>query len=543
MMFVRKPTGRRGILSLELLDSRLLLSATSIPDRLASANPDLISCIDNEVIVHGTDDDNVIDVVLGAETHAVTIDGELFEFDATVVDRILVYAGEGNDVVSLTGTAIDDRVEANQRSVELLSTDYIARVEEAESITVETGEGSDRVSLEDTVGDDAFELRHDSASYTTASGRVVTVTGHGRAEAYARQGGIDEVRFFDSPMNDRFVGKYLRSFMEGDGFVNYARGFENIFAQHQEGGEDEARLFDHETDDELTAMAGETVFRVEFATYTVRSFPVVRTYASAGNDTAEVFGFHSIRDVFAWTPESAYMHSTGDYVPGTVPDELLGQTGVIATNVMVGFDTVSARASDTTDRAELTGGPSDDFYVALPGNVQMTSGDAVVNARMFPITRAFGGGGQDTAMLQDSSETDRFVGRALYAYLKNSNYLNYVSGFQVNASASQGGPDFADLSQFDGPGRDYLVYDGGQFLIHGPERSDRVVGFSHARAVADQAGIYEIEPYTQSLTLLGTSDADDVPSDLVIDEFMARLSEPISEYEVIDNVISAITTN
>lgn len=540
-MFARKPLGRRRIRSLELLDSRLLLSATSIPDRLASANPELISCIENEVVVHGTDADNVIDIVLGAESHSVTIDGELFEFDAAVVDRILVYAGTGDDSVSFTGTALDERVEANQRSIELLSADYIARVEEAESVSIGTGEGNDRVSLEDTVGDDAFELRHNSVKYTAASGRIVTVTGHERAEAYARQGGIDEVRFFDSPNNDRFVGKYLRSFMEGDGFVNYARGFEQIFAQHQEGGEDEARLFDHETDDTLTAMAGETIFRVEFATYTVRSFPVVRTFASGGNDTAEVFGFHSIRDVFAWTPESAYMHSTGDFVPGTVPDELLGQTGVIATNVMVGFDTISARASDATDRAELTGGPGDDSYVSLPGNVQLTSGGAVVNARMFPITRAFGGGGQDTAILQDSSETDRFVGRALYAYLKNSDYLNYVSGFRVTAVASQGGPDFADISQFDGPGRDYLVYDGNQFLIHGPERSERLIGFSHARAVADQAGIYEVNPYMQSLTLLGTSHADDVPSDLLVDEFVSRLGEPVSEYEVVDDVIAPMT--
>lgn len=526
------------ILRFETLGSRLLLCASNLdPNIQPIAEENCVLQIGNVVTVKASDADNTLQLDLGAETHRLTMDGEMHEFDASVVDRILIYAGDGSDTVTINGSAADERVESNSRSIEVLAANYIARVEMAEAIQIDTGEGTDRVEFVDSVGDDRIELRPDEARHVDEDGRVVRVTNHERAEAYATQGGIDSVSFYDSDQDDRFVAKYLRSFMVGDGFLNFARGFEHVDAYRELGGRDEARLYDSPVDDELTATATETRYKVEFATHTVHDFPLTRSYSSTGRDTAVVTGHHFITDFFVWEPHSAYMHTNGTYDPDTAAELFLDEEALTATNVMVGFVEMEAVGSDPSDRAELRGSPGNDSYVGLPEKVELVTPTSEVEASFFRVTRAFGRGGTDTAYLEDSAGDDEYIGNARFAYLEGETFLNYVSGFAIDAVSRNGGEDLAEVFEYSGPAKDYLVHSVDAFLIVGPDRDERVVGFAQAIGTGDMAGYVLLAALTNPFVLSGSHSQADQPSADLLEAITLRITAPLPAVSIVDGDI------
>ena len=515
---------RRRNARFEELSARLLLTVTTV---------------ENTATVDASDEPNEISLVMGDELHTLIIDGEVHEFDADVVDRILIFANEGDDTVTIQGSGQDERVEAFDGSTELLSTNYIARVEDAESISINTGEGSDRVEFIDSEGEDLVSLAHDQATFARSGGETVIVTGHERVEAFAQNGGNDIVNFTDSPGDDRFTAKHLRSFMSGDGFLNFARGFESVNAESSVGGEDEARLFDSPMDDQLEVSGTTASYRVEFATHTANNFPVTRAYSTEGNDTATVFGTDSVTDVFRWTPTSAFMYSTGVF-DETAPESLQGEVAETSANIIVGFADIEATGSDPSDRAELFGTAGDDVFIGLPRIAELTTPDARVEATSFGVTTATGNGGDDLAFLEDSLGNDRYVGRERGRYLEGSDYLNYVAGFDTDVVSRNGGLDTFALSEYSGPGQDFLVQQTNRLLVAGPDRSERIVGFSDGTATADNAGLLIFAPYFSPIELNAGHRLDDVPLDEVRDAFEDRIDMVFEDYEVVDGNIQIV---
>jgi|GEM_PF-2536830 len=521
---MRPISPRRRNARFEELSARLLLTVTTV---------------ENTVTVDASEEPNEINLVMGSDLHTLTIDGEVHEFDANVVDRILIYANEGADTVTLQGSGTDERVETYDRSTELLSTNYIARIEDAESISIDTGEGSDHVEFVDSEGEDLVALAPDRATFARSNGQTVVVTGHEQAEAFAHNGGNDIVNFTDSSGDDRFTAKYLRSFMIGDGFINYARGFESVNAESSAGGEDEARLLDSPVDDHLEVSGTMASYRVEFATHTVNGFPVTRAYSTEGNDTATVLGNHFVSDVFRWTPDSAFMYSTGIY-DATAPELFQGERIDDSANIMVGFADIEATGSDPSDRAELRGTEGDDRLIGLPSKVEFTTPNARVEATSFGVVAATGQGGDDVAFLEDSAGNDRYVGRSRGRYLEGSNYLNYVAGFDTDVVSRNGGEDTFSLVDYTGPGRDYLVQQTNRLMVIGPERSERLIGFSNGTGSADNAGLLVFAPYFSPIELNAGHRLDDLPEDELRDSFERRIDQVFEDYEVVDGDIKVV---
>jgi hypothetical protein len=60
---------------------------------------------------------------------------------------------------------------------------------------------------------------------------------------------------YDSAGDDTFIARPERAAMQGNGFMNVARGFEHVEAQAIVGGHDVAFLYDSTGDDSMVARA------------------------------------------------------------------------------------------------------------------------------------------------------------------------------------------------------------------------------------------------------------------------------------------------
>lgn len=521
-------------LRMETLDARMVLSANplgagEVPETIILEQGDL-------VFVFGSDEDNVIQVDLGTQTHSLTVDDDVRMYDADTVRQIVVYGGVGNDEVEVNGTELADRVHVEGDEAELLgprvrrSLRYQVRVRTAETIRLTGGEGSDVAQFFDSSGDDTISMRHDSTTYDNSLGETMQLSGFERVEAFAENGGNDQVNFYDTVGDDRFVAKETFSYMVGDGFSNYARGFERVDAFHEEGGSDEARLFDSAGDDVLTASPTEVMFEVGDTIQVAHNFPVTRAIASEGNDTGELLGQEFVDDVFVWDPVTAFMNSTGNLTDGANPP--IDFEPITVVNLAVGFDVIEARGNGTGDRADLYGSDGDDQFFSVPGLTEMSLPDetTIVEAGNFAVVRAFAGDGFDRAELTDSAFNDRYVGRENAAYMQTPGFLSYVSGFdEIDAVSRNGGFDTALVEEYRGPRRDYLIHDDLQFLVYGPERSERVYGFDQARGVGEDAGWQILRAIVNPFTLAGAHDNSPtgVPETDEIEELQARLAEAI----------------
>ncbi len=514
----RKQSSSSRLLGFETLDHRVLLTVTTVGDtvRLEAANVP-----------------NDIRLTMGVDEHLLTVDNVEHRLDAAEIRRILIFANGGKDSILVEGSAADERIEAYERSIELLSSNYIVRMESIEDVRINTGEGHDRVEFVDSAGDDEIDLNYRRATFNRSNGQKLLVTSHERVEALSDLGGNDVVHFRDSPGNDRFTAKHMRSYMSGDGLLNYARGFEIVNSESL-AGEDEARLYDSPDDDMLELNGNSAMFKIDMATHNVNGFNTMRAYSSEGNDKATIVGNEFVTDVFVWEPTSSYMYSTGEYDESTAPSSLRGEQADVNVNVMVGFPMIEAIATDPSDRAELRGSSDADEFVGVPGMVELRSPSSGVQARDFRITRAFGRGGLDSAHLEDSPGHDRYVGRENYSYLETEKYLMYVSGFDTDAVARRGGVDRFHVAGYSGPEQDYLVQQRDRLMIHGPNRTQRLTGFDSGTVMGDNAGVVVFDPFRADLFLEGSHNEDDQPSDAVTKRLQDRIDAVFAKYELVN---------
>lgn len=529
MVFGKKRPAKQK-LGFERLDERVVLSANAAGLGGEGEAGEAIVVREGDVaFVFGTEDDNLINVVMGETSHVVTIDGVDHEFDAVETRHIVISGQGGNDEANVEGTAADDRVKIDDEEVEMLSADYGVRIRNAEVIRLFGNQGFDTARIRDSSGDDQIFMHSTFTGYVNSSGDNMEVNGFERVDAFAERGGNDQVSFYDSPENDRFVAKETFSYLVGTGFSNYAEGFERVDAYYRNGGADEARLFGSNNDDALHSTPTQVVFQVGNTTQVTHDFPATRAFGMEGNDTAEMYGLDGVRDSFGWKPGFAFMTT-------------IGTDALIAANSAEGFESVQGFGHDEMDRAKLTGSPEDDTYIALPEITQLTTpNDGTVTANTFGMVSAFGGGGQDFAHLEDSSENDRYTGRATYAFFKGPGFVNYVSGFsKIDAVSKNGGGDFGHAFDYRGPDRDYLIHDGLQFLVFGPDRSERFIEFEKARGDAADAGFQIVTPIINDFVLGGTHDNSPTgrPNPDATDQIVARLAEAVGEFEVFDGRIT-----
>ena len=168
----------------------------------------------------------------------------------------------------------------------------------------------------------------------------------------------------------------------------------------------------------------------------------------------------------------------------------------------------------------------------------MTTPNADVEAWDFRIVRSLGRGGTDRAQLQDSVANETYISNSRFAYLEGPDYLNYVEGFSIDVFATSGGNDFANAQEYTGPNQDYLIFDGNQFLIWGPNREERIHDFNDARGDGvGPAGFQLLDQITHAFTLGGSHDQTDLPDEDTANDIVERSEELITLYEIVDGEI------
>ena len=510
-------------LSIERLDGRLLLAADSfVSGAEGEGETHIVQQQGERVFVIGRADDNDMQLLLGLETHRLTVDDMEYTFDANTVTQFQVAGAGGDDELQVIGTSLDDRVLVEAEGAEIRSSQYRVVVESFETIRLLGNSGDDSARILDSPGDDDLFMHSTFSAYVAAAGPVMKISGFESVEALA-SGGNDHVRFYDSAASERFNGRDGFSFMVGDTFSNLARGFERVDAFYRTGGDDEAILRGSSGDDELIASPDEVVFNVAGTVQVIHDFPVTRAFAEGGNDIASLTGQAGVNDIVVGDPETVFLRT---------PD--------VAVNFAVGFDRVEAFGNDRGDRAELSGDTGDDEFVGLPNIAELRGAAYQIEVNNFGLVRAFGRGGNDRAHLQDSIGDDRLEIKDNFTFLRdaaNEDYTNYVEGFVVNA-VSVGGADVARATEYGG--EDFLLLDGTSFLVFGPDRSERVTNFVVSTAVGDDSGLSAPrEPYSSSLriSLGGTHNLNKVLTPAQQEEALARLDEPRGQFSVVEGNI------
>jgi hypothetical protein len=290
-------------LALEPLGDRVVLSAETavgaadlanwVPDveRAEGESAATVTRTENQVLVIGTAMDNTIDLLLGAQRHRLTVDGMQFEYGADEVDEFLLSGSLGNDIVRVTGTAGDDLAELSGRSGELIGAGYAVSAEDFEEIRFSGGSGNDQAILRDSPGDDRF-VSKTGFSMMVGDGYLNQAQGFSVVEAFA-SAGMDRAELYDAQgVADRFEANpefaYLK-FGEGDfpqaGFVNYARGFDQVDACALDVS-DMARLSGSTGDDQFVGTPEYS--SLEGAGYRLRAegFGKVEALAGTGDDRA-----------------------------------------------------------------------------------------------------------------------------------------------------------------------------------------------------------------------------------------------------------------
>ncbi len=489
----------------------------------------------NVLFVVGSKCDDTFRVELGTEEHTVGIRGDIRTFDADVVDEIVLSGMDGNDEINVRGTSLDETVEVNGDELVLTSAQHQLRVRDSEVVRVVAGEGEDNVRISDSDGDDNVYLHPTFAAFVNPDGDVFHFSGFDRVEAFAENGGRDTVSFYDSSDDDEFTAKTNFAYMISDDFWNYAKGFERIEAISRFGGNDSARLHDSPGDDILVARPDEVVLETGRTVMVTRGYFTTRTIAEAGgNDVATLHGQDFVEDRFVWQDNSSYMYTTG-VAEADAPSDV---APITASNLAIGFDHIEAMAGGSNDRAELRGSAGDDRVIALPEVVQITTPNATAEAWGFRVVRSHGRGGDDRAQLQDSDANDTYISNSRFAYLEGPGYLNYVAGFSIDVFATGEGDDYAHAQDYSGPGQDYLIFDGDQFLIWGPEREERIYDFTRARGDgAGPAGFQLLSQINHAFTIGGSHDQTDIPDDFVANAIVERSEEAFTLYEIVDGEI------
>ena len=470
---------------------------------------DYILEIDDAMYLYGTDDDDTIVVtpgVAGTSLHQVDINGTVSTYDPAVYSTIMIDALDGNDQITIHGTAGDESATLNAGSVEVAGPAGVYRVQadQVENVTVYGGGGNDSALLTGSDGDDTFVARESMASISS-TGYLSTAEGFNSYEAdlsTSGSAGADLAVFFDTAGKDFLTADpSLTSFDLSTGVQTQARGFDTVYV-YASGGGDEAALSGSADQDYFYGRESESL--LVGSGYQVRcyGFDLVEADGVSGSDTAYLYDSAG-NDMFMASPASAsldygYDGSTfasdlsvtafgtikGFATSGSDTASLLGSEGAdyyygyrnasyiggSYSCAVYGFDRVEAdllsAGTGQTDSAYFYDTSGKDLFEAGPGqaSILLATGEenSVANAdRVY----AFSTAGDDEAILTGSDNADTFYSRPAsgYSYLRGAgdSYFSYAFGFSlVEADLETAGGAGADLALFyDTAGKDLLMAD------------------------------------------------------------------------------------
>ena len=432
------------------------------------------------VDVYGTTGADTFTFTAGS-TFTVSVNGTEQSFSPAEISAIHFHGDDGEDTLSIVGTAADETAVLSVGSVVFTSDGFVVDGANVENIDVDAGSGYDEATLYDSAGNDRFTGTTTYARLKGA-GFVNFVSSFDRVSAYASNGGADDrASLYDSAGNDRFTGNPDLARLRGDGFDNYVNGFDMVTAYATAGGTDDRAYFtDSDGDDRYIASPEDA--RLKGDTFNNLAVGFDRTYAYAtegGDDDRATFYDSAGNDRFFAKPTDARLRGPG------------------FNNFAKGFERTYAYATagGTDDRATFFDSAGDDRFLATADYARMR-GDGFNNYgegfdRVY--AKATAGGADDRAFIYDSVGNDTFVGMSNEAWMTGDGFYNHTTGFDsVEVFATAGGEDDRVLF-YDTVGDDLLSGEGSSVNLTGDGFGYFTDGFDYVKATSSEGGTDSVD--------------------------------------------------
>ena len=322
-------------------------------------------------LVDSDGDDTLVADSQTATMTGTTLAGEEFSNTVVNVPAVHAYARNGGyDSAVLYGTAGKNDVfkgyyrpdDSNAHYGKLRTGDIIRRAKFFDSVVADGGDGedSDRAVLLGETGNDTLEAGPGSA---TLSNSEITYTANdfSRVLAYAADGGDDTVTLTDSAEDDEFRLLSHKSEVTGSTYEIVARAFDHVIADATQFADDtdEVRLYDSAMDDTFTASAGKATMAggVDFL---ATGFQKIKAYSlySDDYDTAVLEGSNGDDTLEAFSNSDGQLTVDSDRV------NIWGSNSVGSTLLRAAaFEEITAKSGDGDDSADGTEGLSALDYV------------------------------------------------------------------------------------------------------------------------------------------------------------------------------------
>ena len=258
----------------------LLLPPPIIPAPSVSVNA-------NVVIAVATAGDDLVELVMGEQTHTLNISGFEYTYDASVVDTFHIGGSSGTNAIRVVGTNLDDTADAIGPNGHLVSSSYSVSTYSFDSTSFDGLGGNDSVQLFGSDFADVLSAGSEHSTLVTPENTFHAV-GFERVDAFGRAGS-DFASLMGGPQNDHFYVFPTYEVLQGGGTLQKTKGFERVEASGG-GGFDHAHVFDTSGNDEFVAFPTHTFLNSEGRVAHAKGFD--RTDAMAingGDDRASFF--------------------------------------------------------------------------------------------------------------------------------------------------------------------------------------------------------------------------------------------------------------
>ena len=264
----------------------------------ADANlPVTLDMSDNVVIAAGTQGDDNIELILGAQTHLLTMAGYTFEFDASVIDTIRIGASSGNDTITVVGTELDDEGYVLDNYGRLTSSAYEVHTYSFDTVIFEGNGGDDYTQIFGSDGDDELQAIPQNSTLTTPT-HTMQMLGFERVDSYGRHGN-DYAAMYGTQGDDQYLTFDTFEVLQGENMKMRTIGWDRVDAFGR-GGNDTAHVYDTAGDDHLYVFPEFSVMQSDHLYAVVKDFEQINAdMKNGGNDKVYFRQIATAEHVFA----------------------------------------------------------------------------------------------------------------------------------------------------------------------------------------------------------------------------------------------------
>ncbi|MCA9169101.1 MAG: S8 family serine peptidase, partial [Planctomycetales bacterium] len=302
--------------------------------------------------------------------------GSDFGYRVSGFDRVYVFAGGGEDVAELSGTAGDDVFVSRDTGARLSSDTHLEWLEDVERIYADSGSGGvDRAFLYGSATDDVL-VAHPDVTRLSDSTKLRQVSLFDRVYATADAGGVDRAFLYGSRGTDEFHAELAESRMSGPAYLTVATAFDRVYADGGGGSLDTASLQGSDLDDrfsvnEVAAALSSPAYHWEVADFD----QVLADGGNAGRDDV-VFQGTAGDSQLRVSPEGTLLQTSYGTWQATQFSSVFAQGGAGRDYALVGR-LVSLSLSERAGRRRLLDEVRTDGYLWLATADELSGGAGI----------------------------------------------------------------------------------------------------------------------------------------------------------------------